>query len=85
MSEGVLWMLWLDRTGQKGPADVIGEAVSYYRRKFGQSPNRALVPEAFPETVMEGLSIERRRTVSPGHVMVAFDPDPEPQTASAEE
>lgn len=76
-------MLWFDDSNRTLP-EKVERAGSFYREKFGRSPNLCLVnPEScdIKEGVFAGVELRQARMVLPGHLWIGVDEEAAPKPA----
>lgn len=86
-SPKLTWLAWFEDNPQAEPAISLQAATAHFHKRFGQAPNRAQVPTAWPENVcLPGLTLERQqRYIRPRHIHLAYDPDLTAQTQAGQE
>lgn len=72
------WMLW--RGEHQDPMKVVENATGYFYNKYGHWPNRIELPQAWAGTGIalqskDGIFVEIKNSVLPGHIMVCYDPE----------
>jgi hypothetical protein len=69
-------MLWFDNDPKTALDQKVEEAASYFRKKYGQSPDLCLVhPSMLAEAQYQTGQVTVRpwRTVTPGHLWIGVD------------
>ncbi len=78
-------MLWFDDSNRTLP-EKVARAGTFYRDKFGRSPNLCLVnPEScdIKEGVIAGIELRQARMVLPGHLWIGVDEEAAGKPAEA--
>ncbi|MEK6220898.1 MAG: hypothetical protein N2D54_01460 [Chloroflexota bacterium] len=73
------WMMWRveDEQVDDPPALNLIRAIQYYNEKYGAVPNRCEVSPKWGKDLLapEGMLVTKSRSVRPGHLMLAIDPE----------
>lgn len=82
------WMIWMEDRPNTPMEQLLGEAVTYFTRKYGVSPTRALVPDGWGLLLVDAkgqsihtlpqfpaLKINTALTVQKGHVWLTHFPN----------
>jgi hypothetical protein len=78
-------MLWFDDSNRTLP-EKVARAGTFYRDKFGRSPNLCLVnPEScdIKEGVVAGIELRQARMVLPGHLWIGVEEEAAHKAAEA--
>ena len=78
-------MLWFDDSNRTLP-EKVARAGTFYRDKFGRSPNLCLVnPEScdVKEGVVAGIELRQARMVLPGHLWIGVEEEAAHKAAEA--
>lgn len=68
-------MLWLDNSQSNDLTDKVRAAATYYRRKYGQSPNLCYVhPSMLPEGTLrvDGVAVHPMDDILPQHLWLGI-------------
>lgn len=76
----MMWQIDSSKIGDQ-PELVLIQAIQYYTEKYGAVPNRCEIPPDWAKelVVPDGMTLTRSRTVQKGHLMLALDPELDPQ------
>ena len=69
-------MLWFDNDPKTGLSEKIENASTYYRNKYGQTPNQCVVNPAMlsgGEANLPELKISASPTILPNHLWIGFN------------
>ena len=69
-------MMWFDNDKQTSLAMKVKTAATYYRKKYGRSPNLCMVnPSMIPEEMLEdgSISIRPYQPIVQGHLWIGID------------
>ncbi|MDH5605934.1 MAG: hypothetical protein OEY93_03510 [Anaerolineae bacterium] len=73
------WMMWQIDDGQAADPPELNliRAIQYYNEKYGLVPNRLEVSQKWAKqlTAPTGIVVTRSRSIPPGQLMLALDPD----------
>lgn len=66
-------MMWFDNS-QRPTSKKIYEALAYYNKKYGQSPNLATLPAGadLSQVQVEGVTVETDKHVLPHHLWIGM-------------
>ncbi len=73
------WMMWRvePKKMDEAPLDNLIQALRYFNKKYGREPNRVELSSDWLAEFdpPEGITITRAKTVRPGFLMIALDPN----------